>query len=291
MAEEQHSHESFECRWSSAEELLMPIAQTPTDAHLAPELLSLLENEMVPRLMLLQQRSGRDRAALPDEPFAQEDVEELARLLLSHDATVAGAYVELLHRAGASIQHLCLNLMAPAARFLGRLWEEDRLGFADVTMAVCRLHQVLHRLTADELLPSHEGQGSKSNTVLLSCLPGEQHSFGVLMVAQFLRRGGWDVWNDFPADNDELVDIVGKKPFKIIGLSIGRDSRLRELTALIKALRRASMNRKVAVLIGGPVVALRPEIGREVGADATAVDALAAARWAQRYWQSVTEQA
>jgi hypothetical protein len=41
-------------------------------------------------------------------------------------------------------------------------------------------------------------------------------------------------------------------------------------------------------MVGGPVLALRPEIGRRVGADAIALDGQEAANWAQRYWQSIT---
>jgi methanogenic corrinoid protein MtbC1 len=45
------------------------------------------------------------------------------------------------------------------------------------------------------------------------------------------------------------------------------------------------MNRGVLVMVGGPVIALRPEIGWQVGADATAVDAQEAVNWAQAHWQ------
>jgi methanogenic corrinoid protein MtbC1 len=118
-------------------------------------------------------------------------------------------------------------------------------------------------------------------------MPGEQHTFGILVVSQFLRRAGWDARNLFPADNAELLQSVQKKSFTIIGLTIGRESRLRELALLIKALRRASLNPHAVVMVGGPVLALRPEIARLVGADASASDAQEAASWMQGHWQSL----
>jgi methanogenic corrinoid protein MtbC1 len=65
---------------------------------------------------------------------------------------------------------------------------------------------------------------------------------------------------------------------------------VRELALLIKALRRASLNPHAAVMVGGPIITLRPEIARQVGADATASDAQDAADWMQGHWQSIAVQ-
>jgi methanogenic corrinoid protein MtbC1 len=290
MGIEQNSQESLQCGWYSAEELPVPAAQTATGRRLAAQFARMVESEMVPRLLLVRHPPPVVGTLDAASPFRSEDVEELTRLLLAHDSAVASAYVEVLRQNGASTHQICLHLLAPAARRLGEMWDDDRCSFAEVTMGLCRLHQVLHLLTTTDMNPALEATAGKSNTTLLSCLPGEQHTFGVLVVSLFLRREGWDVWNEFPADNEELLQTVSRKPFKIIGLSVGRESRLRELTLLIKALRRASMNRSVAVMVGGPAVTLRPEIGGEIGADATMLDAPGAARWAKRYWDSVAVQ-
>jgi methanogenic corrinoid protein MtbC1 len=290
MANEQHSHvqEFLHRGWRSADASpLSGLKPGSNGRGLPPELVRMVEGEIVPRLLMMSQPQPIVPAQI-DSPFSAEDVEELSRLLLSHDALLAGAWVELLRQNGASTAQICLHLLAPAARRLGALWDEDRCGFAEVTMGVCRLHQVLHWLTSYEAHPAQEDQGARNNAVLLSCMSGEQHTFGMLMVAQFMRRAGWDVANDFPADNEELLETARKIPFKIIGLSIGRESRVRDLTLLIKALRRASLNRSVAVMVGGPVLVLRPEIGLRIGADAIARDGQEAANWAQRYWQSIT---
>jgi len=44
------------------------------------------------------------------------------------------------------------------------------------------------------------------------------------------------------------------------------------LTATICALRRASRNREIGVLVGGPLLIEKPELAEIVGADATAAD-------------------
>lgn len=257
MPNEQHSLETLQFNRGNASRLAEPAR--------------VLEGQWGPR-MLLRRRP--------------EPVQELTRLLLNHESAAASAYVEMLRQNGARTEEICLQLLPAAARQLGQLWEEDRCGFAEVTMGVCILHQVLQRMSPDEVpCPQAGREGQANNNVLLTCLPGEQHTFGVLLVAQFLRRAGWSVRCQFPVDTEELVQSVRKKSFSIIGVSIGRYSRAGDLTLLIRALRRASINPRVIVLVGGPVLALRPELGWQVGADATAIDAPEAVSRAQGYWQ------
>jgi methanogenic corrinoid protein MtbC1 len=94
------------------------------------------------------------------------------------------------------------------------------------------------------------------------------------------------VAHHYPNEDQELIQSVRKKSFTIIGLSIGRHCRIRDLTLLIKALRRASVNPRSAVIVGGPLLLLQPQIARQVGADATAMDAQETATWARGCWQS-----
>lgn len=61
---------------------------------------------------------------------------------------MASDYVESMGRKGASLETIFLNLFSPAAKYLGKLWEEDICDFADVTIALCRLQQLLRELSA-----------------------------------------------------------------------------------------------------------------------------------------------
>lgn len=253
-----------------------------------------VEAEIIPRLMLLRRRD-RKRAVEPeprDEPQSgAEDVQELVRLLMNHDFPIALAFVEAVRERGVSQQDICLRLLAPAARVLGRRWEEDESTFMEVTVGLCRLHQVLHRLIGDAREPVARSSEAPDMTVqraLLAGAPGEQHTFGIVIVGQFLRSGGWDVWNEFPANDEELLDSVRQYSFDLVGLSVGTDVRLGELPSLLQALRRQSRNRGVCVMVGGPAVAGIPDVARSVGADATAADGREAAIWVkERFRRSV----
>ena len=58
----------------------------------------------------------------------------------------------------------------------------------------------------------------------------------------------------------------------MIGISIGSHTRLDAVARQIRAVRRASRNRAIGVMVGGPLLIDHPEIASVVGADTTAAD-------------------
>lgn len=241
-----------------------------------------IEGEIVPRLVMSRRATcvpapvadAADR--LPDEA----DVRELVRLLLAHDVVVASAYVDTVRQRGASLEGVCLHLLAPAARELGLLWEEDECDFMQVTVGLCRLHHLLRELSPEFRPECAELKPEKN--ILLAPAPGDQHTFGVTLVAQFLRRAGWQVWHEHPANGADLVEIVRTHWFAVVGLSVGSESRVEDVAAIIRSIRHASLNRAVGILIGGPVLVERPELAQLVGADGTATDGPMAVLHAER---------
>jgi methanogenic corrinoid protein MtbC1 len=236
------------------------------------KLVRTIEGEIVPRLVLSRRVTPLPRgAAAHAQRFPTDlDIKELVRLLLAHDAPVASAYVEAVRQGGVSLESICLELLAPAARELGVLWVEDECDFMQVTVGLCRLHQVLRVLSAEFRVDECEAQPGRR--ILLAPIPGDQHTFGITLVAQFLRRAGWEVWHEFSARSTDIVEVLRQNWFTVVGLSVGSETRLDDVAALITVIRQASRNRGIGVLVGGPLLVDRPEIAALVGADATAVD-------------------
>jgi methanogenic corrinoid protein MtbC1 len=226
-------------------------------------LIRTIEGEILPRLVV--SRRAQESAALD-----VVDVAELVRLLLAHNVGVSSAYIEALRRRGATLEMICLGLLAPAARQLGTMWEEDDVDFMQVTVGLCRLHQLLRELSGD--YPSEDNYGKSGRRILLATCPGEQHTFGIAVVAQFLRRAGWDVWPEFPATAAQIVTVIGQHSFSAVGFSVATDARLDELSETIRAIRKVSQQRTIGILAGGPILAERPQLAAAVGADATAAD-------------------
>lgn len=232
-----------------------------------------VETEIVPRLLLAQRaKAGAETGtSSAGTAPAEDDVEELARMLVAREDLFARKFVELLRERGVSVESLFLHLFAPAARRLGEFWVEDTSSFAEVTLGLWRLHGMMHDLSPDFL-----GAGARrasSRRGLLVPYPGEQHCFGIFMVAEFFRRAGWDVWSGPPAAVDDLVALVGEESFDVVGLSVASERTLDRVAATIRQMRRASCNPHVAIMVGGAAFQNNgAELAERIGADATASD-------------------
>jgi magnesium chelatase subunit I len=157
-----------------------------------------------------------------------------------------------------SVRDEHLRRIAPAARRLGELWCEDRCTFFEVTVGLCALHQVLRRLSPRAV--SGVRSSREQTFVLLVPAPGEQHTFGLMMVGEFFRRSGWDVHFETPETVTELWRIVRHEWFAIMGMSVGCNTPFRSVAPAIHAARRASCNKALGVLVGGSLISAQPEI-------------------------------
>jgi methanogenic corrinoid protein MtbC1 len=248
------------------------IAQNGAEERLA-QLVRTIEGEIIPRLMLAH-RADFECPKIPTvggAALATDDVEAFAKLVLAHDVAIAAAYVQAMHAQGATLETLYLELLAPTARRLGELWEADLCDFTDVTVGLGRLQQLLRELGP---LFRQEGQVAKSGRrALLVPAAGEQHTLGLLMVAEFFRKSGWGVWSEPTGTSAEVVRIVRNEWFDIAGFSVGTEHRLADLKAEIAALRQASRNKSIQIMVGGPFLLKYPDCVSEVGADGSAMDA------------------
>ncbi len=235
------------------------------------QLVKTLEAEVIPRLVEAR-RSAASAAQADGGPSpSPADVDEFVRLIVSPDEVAPVGFVAQCRRIGMSVETICLELLTPAARQLGVWWAEDICDFTVVTLGVGRLQQILQNLSP--ILGSEVAFPANARRVALVPAPGDQHTFGLSMVAEFFLTAGWDVMVGHGAQRDEASELVKQQWFDVIGFSVGSDSRLDWLTTCIKAVRAASCNPVICVLVGGPIFSLHPEYVDMVGADATSRDA------------------
>ncbi len=259
--------ETDEQRWREDDE----DCEVPRD-RLA-QLVRIIESETIPKLVLAHQTE----VALDDPPQEQEPgpavspeaVRKLAGLVLSPDQQIALSYVRALRDMGIRREQLFLDLLGPTARYLGSLWDDDLCDFTEVTVGLCRLHQLVREMSPGFM---RAGNGRQVRRALLAPTPGEQHTFGLLMVTEFFRREGWDVWGGPSASHNDVLQVVNAEKFSVVGFSVSCDDRLDELTQWIQTIRNHSRNPEIGVLVGGRVFVDNPQLTREVGADATALD-------------------
>lgn len=239
-----------------------------------------IENDIVPRL-LHATRAGPLSPRLLFElgaHLADRRVAEFVGLIRGSDDGAGRRYVDELLDDGVTSESVYLDLLAPAARLLGQMWEEDTCDFVEVSLALGRLQRTLRALSHLFLAGAGPGAGERAGCALLTCVPGEQHTLGLLMVAEFFVRDGWDVELGHPVDVGDLSALVRGQWFDVVGFSVACDSSLGALKRDVSAVRRSSMNREVRVMVGGRVFDQQPVLVRRVGADATAASAADAPR-------------
>jgi len=256
----------------------------PGPADRAASLLRTIETQIIPRLLMAH---CHDEVPAPDagRPLPRVGPDEVALLtdiVLGRAPGSAAAYLRSRRGEGLDIESLYLELLAPTAQRLGALWEADLCDFTEVTVGLWRLQQLVNEYSAS----FQRGEGGASrrsgHRALLAPVPGSQHNFGLLMVVEFFRRAGWDVWADPGTDLPTLSQAVSSGWYDLVGLSVGSECHVPQVASAILALRKASLNPAVVVMVGGPVTGLMDNFVDLVGADATAGDARTAVAEAER---------
>ncbi|WP_162273507.1 cobalamin B12-binding domain-containing protein [Ectothiorhodospira magna] len=253
--------------------------------RLRTELSRVIEGEIIPRLMLVHRARGPEdghcaKARTPDIPMTPDvqvssigtqAVETFSHLVMAQDTDAISSYLDTLRGRGVSLEIILVQLLAPTARYLGELWETDQADFTEVTVGLCRLQHLLRELgSAFEAEPGHGLPGQKR--VLMAPVPGEHHTFGLLMVSEFFRRAGWEVTCDPALGVTELNDLVRREWFDVVALSLSCEPLLERAASVIRGVRRASCNPSVGILIGGRLFANNPALGAVVGADQVAIN-------------------
>jgi MerR family transcriptional regulator, light-induced transcriptional regulator len=240
-----------------------------------PELFEALESEIIPRLVIANHLPNaypmlvRSDSAGPQLAFSPRDRNTFMDALLADDANLVSAVANAHLANGRDASTILMELFAWAARELGDLWSDDRVSFVDVTVGLCRLHEALHRFSEQAGAP-FLSEDPEAPSILIASAPGEQHVFGVLMAGEFFRQKGWSVTTDTSGDAGSVTRLLAARQFDIAGVSASHDGAVPGLTDLLQAMRKASRNRDVKILVGGFIFEQNPHLAHQLGADGMA---------------------
>lgn len=276
----------LEGRWGESEDTKSDAAalSLPAPKRLAILLESTIEKDVIPRLLARHGLSGDDgsRQPPPLRSVSQPDsranlVERIAQKLLT--ASVEETR-QLAHEILKSGDHpaIMLEVLAPAARRLGQLWDTDDASFGAVVGALLRLHLVLRSLGDDPTTGQHAG---RTGSILLVTLPGDRHLFGATMVETFFREAGWTVAVLFGDEREKVLDVAMQDGVDMIGISLGRSDLGSELSSLIADLRAINRPTPLSIIVGGPALNAEPSLCETSGADGWAPDGAAAVNLAE----------
>lgn len=246
--------------------------RTLAENDYARSLTTLIESEIIPRLVVahstdskpIEAPGGHDRIELGE-------VDALAPLALQVEADRLLLHIEAILARGVSVDTVMVDLLAPTARLLGEYWEADQCDFIDVTMGLWRLQEVVHEIACRA--PADGPLNVGGHRALFASMPGDQHSFGTVVIDELFRRDGWTTERISDAETRDLLKRVADDWFDMIGLTISCDCHIASLPSVIAALRNVSRNSRVCVMVGGRVFSADPDLAVRCGADGTARDA------------------
>lgn len=223
---------------------------------------TIIESEIIPRLLMAHSATETRTRSRLLRSISPDEAAHFALLPLRLEAAALLEEVDGFIAKGASVETICLDLLAPAARKLGEMWERDECDFLDVTMGLWRLQEVMREVAARS--PVDLLGMATPRSALFSPMPGDHHNFGTLMIDEVFARSGWRSEALVKPERRELLD------------RLARDCPSAALSNLIRAVRNVSANPHIIVLVGGRMINENPGMAMEVGADGTGADALAA---------------
>ncbi|HSP19040.1 MAG TPA: cobalamin-dependent protein [Myxococcaceae bacterium] len=211
-------------------------------------MLTVIESEIIPRLRLAHREDVLARPVCSEsrKPPTEAEIAELARIATCHDLGLALGFIEARCREGLSLEVLLLELVAGAARLLGEHWEQDLRTFNEVSAGLGTLQQLVHIL-GPSFAPALPDRG----LVVLMPAPGEQHTLGLFLVAEFIRRAGWGVHIDPAMSQAMMCNVLEERQVVMLGISLSTQALSPAVVNLVAAARRATRNPRLLVMLGG----------------------------------------
>ena len=211
-----------------------------------------IEDQIVPRLVLAHSvapalgraktRSSDSAGPLPTE----SEIGELANISTSQDLSAAVALVQSVHDRGVTIDMVLLRLVAPAAQSLKSQWESDLRTFTDVMIGHGTLQLLIHVVGA-----RFTHAADHLGLVVLVAAPSARLSLSIYLYEEFLRRDGCDLVVEPGISEAALLALIGSQRVTMLGISVTRADISEPLARLVAAVKKASVNPAIAVVLNG----------------------------------------
>jgi methanogenic corrinoid protein MtbC1 len=242
-------------------------------------LTTIIEREIIPRLLLTHD-DRLDAAKAESEPAVRLDSVQLTRLVLSSEPIEKIMdQLQLLLDGGTTLQKIYLDLLAPIAGRLGEYWTEDRCTFIDLTLALSRLHWLVREVGRRNGEAIY--QPPQKRRIYLAATPGEQHTFGLVMIEEFFLHAGWEMAHDHTTTDQSILQAIHTHDVDVVGLSIGNRELFGPLQDLIAMAGRASSNRKVKIMVGGRLFKEHPDLVDKLPGATVVADGVNAVEFAE----------
>lgn len=205
------------------------------------------------------------------------EAERFLGLVLSNGPEAQWRHLLDLQASGMDLETLLMEIMAPAVRELGEMWLNDRMSFVEVTTKSARLQHMIRSLGRADAFQMADGRAS----VLLAAAPGEQHTFGLFVLAELFLAAGWSVSLEANSRLDVLCELAESRRYDAIGMSVGSERFLPPVREQVATLRQATRSNTSRIFLGGWAFTNAGQSLDDYGADLVAIDGRSAVERAE----------
>lgn len=193
-------------------------------------------------------RRALDRVAgrLGATEMSPECVESFCRLLTSGNAIGAERVLRAAAQRRQGYAQVADGLLSAAARRLGEMWEQDKVSFFEVSIAVSLIFRLNHD-HAQRNLPIR--RDPRLRQAVFATVPGQAHNLGLVLAAEAFRQADWQVMLLLGSSLGLILDRVRRLRPEAVGLSVSNLDRRHQLETLIDDLRALPFPARI--LLGG----------------------------------------
>lgn len=198
------------------------------------------------------------------------DYDRFLDALVHGDRRAADGVIDRVLDRGDGLHGLYLEVVQPAMREIGRLWQENELTVAEEHLATAITQSAMGR-AFERVYRWHE---SRNPSLIAACVDDERHQVGLRMLCDLLELEGWDTaYLGASVPIESLVAMVEKRRPNVVALSVTIAPNLPRLRSAIEAIRRTPVAEQPLIIAGGRAIAGDPDLASRLGADITAGDA------------------
>jgi MerR family transcriptional regulator, light-induced transcriptional regulator len=171
---------------------------------------------------------------------------------------------------GMDLDRLYLDVLQPALREIGELWQRNELSVAEEHLATGITQAAMARLFSDAFQWSPRG----GRTLIAACADLERHEVGLRMICDLLELRGWEtIYLGATVPIDSLVTMIARRKPDAVALSAALAPHVPRLGLMIEQIRTLIPDPPL-ILVGGRPFLEDPDLAGRVGADLTAPDAV-----------------
>jgi methanogenic corrinoid protein MtbC1 len=171
---------------------------------------------------------------------------------------------------GTGLSDLYLEVVQPAMREIGRLWQENEVTVAEEHLATAITEAAMNRLFERVFV----WRDTRTPRLLAACAAEERHQLGLRMLCDLLEMEGWETtYLGASVPIESLVHLVKARLPDAVAISATIAPHLPRVRDAISAIRAAPLARQPLIVVGGRAFHGDPALAKRIGADLTALDA------------------